>query len=294
MTNQSDKQQVTVNGAQIAYLESGTGDPIVFLHGNPTSSYLWRRVIPEVSRQGRCLAPDLIGMGDSDKLPDSGPGTYTFAQHRDYLDGWLDAVHATTKLTLVGHDWGAALAFDWARRHPDAVRAIAYMEAPIAPARWADLPPQAAELFHALRSPAGDQMILEQNMFVEQILPSGQACSSPCQSKRWPSTAGHTSLLARTAAPRSPGRARSRSTATRPTSPKPCTSTPTGWQAHPSPSCSSTPTPAKSSPAPPASSAAPGPTKPKSPSPADTSSKKTQAPKSAKRSPASYLPRKNS
>ncbi|MGH2868172.1 MAG: haloalkane dehalogenase [Solirubrobacteraceae bacterium] len=168
-----DKRHVTVNDAQIAYVESGTGDPIVFLHGNPTSSYLWRHVMPEVTGQGRCLAPDLIGMGDSDKLPDSGPGTYTFAQHRHYLDGWLDGVRATTNVTLVGHDWGAALAFDWARRHPDAVRGIAYMEAPVAPGRWADLPPQAAELFRALRSPAGEQMILEQNMFVEQILPAG-------------------------------------------------------------------------------------------------------------------------
>lgn len=144
---------MTVKDTQMAYIESGTGEPIVFVHGNPTSSYLWRRVIPEVAGQGRCLAPDLIGMGHSDKLPDSGPGTYTFVQHRDYLDSWLEAVHATTNVTLVGHDWGAALAFDWARRHPDAVHGIAYMEAPVAPGRWADLQPQAAELFHALRSP---------------------------------------------------------------------------------------------------------------------------------------------
>ena len=168
-----DKQHVTVNDAQMAYVESGTGDPVVFLHGNPTSSFLWRRVIPEVLGHGRCLAPDLIGMGDSDKLPDSGPGSYTFAQHADYLDRWFDATHTTANVTLVGHDWGAALAFDWARRHPDAVHGIAYMEAPVAPGRWADLPPQAVELFYGLRSPAGDQMILEQNMFVEQILPSG-------------------------------------------------------------------------------------------------------------------------
>jgi len=145
----------------------------VFVHGNPTSSYLWREVIAEVAGLGRCLAPDLIGMGDSDKLPDSGPAAYTFVEHRSYLDGWFDAVGVRERVTLVGHDWGAALAFDWARRHPDAVSGIAYMEAPVAPARWTDLPPQVAEVIRALRSLAGEEMILEQNMFIEAILPSG-------------------------------------------------------------------------------------------------------------------------
>jgi haloalkane dehalogenase len=172
MTHTS-KRYATVDGVRMAYTESGVGDPIVFLHGNPTSSYLWRGVIPELAGLGRCLAPDLIGMGDSDKLPDSGPASYTFVEHRRYLDGWLDAIDVREHLTLVGHDWGAALAFDWARRHPDAVSGIAYMEAPVAPGRWADMPPQAAELFRALRSPAGEQMILEQNMFIETLLPSG-------------------------------------------------------------------------------------------------------------------------
>jgi haloalkane dehalogenase len=172
MTHTS-KRYATVDGVRMAYTESGVGDPIVFLHGNPTSSYLWRGVIPELAGLGRCLAPDLIGMGDSDKLPDSGPASYTFVEHRHYLDGWLDAIDVREHLTLAGHDWGAALAFDWARRHPDAVSGIAYMEAPVAPGRWADMPPQAAELFRALRSPAGEQMILEQNMFIETILPSG-------------------------------------------------------------------------------------------------------------------------
>jgi haloalkane dehalogenase len=169
----TSKRYATVDGVCMAYTESGAGDPIVFVHGNPTSSYLWREVIPEVAGQGRCLAPDLLGMGDSDKLPDSGPASYTFVEHRGYLDGWFDAVGVREHVTLVGHDWGAALAFDWARRHPDAVAGIAYMEAPVAPARSADLPPQAAQLFRALRSPAGEQMILEQNMFIETILPAG-------------------------------------------------------------------------------------------------------------------------
>jgi len=134
---------------------------------------LWREVIAEVAGLGRCLAPDLIGMGDSDKLPDSGPAAYAFVEHRAYLDGWFDAVGVRERVTLVGHDWGAALAFDWARRHPEAVSGIAYMEAPVAAARWADLPPQVAEVIRALRSPAGEQMVLEQNMFIETILPSG-------------------------------------------------------------------------------------------------------------------------
>src|SRR6516225_4751757 len=124
MTDQH-KRSVVVNGRRMAYVERGVGDPIVFLHGNPTSSYLWRRVIPEVEHLGRCLAPDLIGMGDSDKLPDSGPHSYTYVQHRQYLDGWFEAAGATGPVTLVVHDWGSALGFDWASRHPDAVRAIA-------------------------------------------------------------------------------------------------------------------------------------------------------------------------
>ena len=97
---------VRVDGLSMAFVSEGTGDPIVFLHGNPTSSYVWRHVIPSVAGQGRCLAPDLVGMGDSDKLADEGPPSYTFAQHRYYLDGWFEAVGATKRVTLVVHDWG--------------------------------------------------------------------------------------------------------------------------------------------------------------------------------------------
>jgi haloalkane dehalogenase len=168
-----EKQFADLNGARMAYTETGTGDPIVFLHGNPTSSYLWRHVIREVADLGRCLAPDLIGMGDSDKLTDSGPDSDSFVEHREYLDAWFETVGATHNVTLVGHDWGSALAFHWAHRHPDAVRGIAYMEAAVRPGRWTEFPPPAVELFHALRSPAGEQMILENNMFVEAILPAG-------------------------------------------------------------------------------------------------------------------------
>jgi haloalkane dehalogenase len=167
------KSYVDVHGRRMAYVETGAGDPVVFLHGNPTSSYLWRNVIPAVADRGRCLAPDLIGMGDSDKLPDSGAHSYTFEEHRRYLDSWFDRVSATTAVTLVVHDWGSALGFDWASRHPDAVRGIAYMEAIVQPAGWHDLPAQVAELFRAVRSPAGEQMVLENNMFVEAVLAGG-------------------------------------------------------------------------------------------------------------------------
>lgn len=168
-----NKKFVNVDGLQMAYVESGHGDPIVFLHGNPTSSYLWRNIIPSVDDLGRCLAPDLIGMGDSDKLTDTGPGSYTYVQHRRYLDAWFHAVAATDRVTLVVHDWGSALGFDWARRHPKAVRGIAYMEAIVRPISWKEFPAGFTDVFEALRSPAGEHMILHDNLFVEALLPGG-------------------------------------------------------------------------------------------------------------------------
>ena len=167
------KSSVNIGGLSMAFVTAGTGDPIVFLHGNPTSSYLWRHVMPSAAGIGRCMAPDLIGMGDSDKLPHGGPKSYTFAAHRRILDAWFEAVGATERVTLVVHDWGSALGFDWARRHPHAVRGIAYMEALVGPVTWADLPGPAVEVFKALRSPAGEPMILAGNMFVEALLPAG-------------------------------------------------------------------------------------------------------------------------
>jgi haloalkane dehalogenase len=163
-----EKKRVSVDGSQMAYVERGSGDPIVFLHGNPTSSYLWRNVLPHLERQGRCLAPDLIGMGDSDKLEPSGSDRYRFVEHRRYLDGLLEALGVRSDVTLVVHDWGSALGFDWARRHPEAVRGIAFMEALVAPS-----PGPLPEPFPSLRSPAGEKLILEQNLFIEQILPGG-------------------------------------------------------------------------------------------------------------------------
>ena len=167
------KRRIPVLGHMMAVVEVGEGDPIVLLHGNPTSSYVWRNVIPHLQALGRCIAPDLVGMGNSDKLPDSGPGSYMFQEHRRHLDEVLDALDVRGNLTLVVHDWGSALGFDWARRHPESVRGIAYLEALVRPTSWVEFPTQARELFQALRSRAGEAMVLEQNFFVEQVLPGG-------------------------------------------------------------------------------------------------------------------------
>jgi haloalkane dehalogenase len=150
-----------------------SGRTILLLHGNPTSSYLWRTVIPHLEGLGRCVAPDLIGMGDSDKLPNSGPGRYTFAEHRRFLDAFLLGLGLTAagRIVLVVHDWGSVLGFDWARRHPHAVDGIAYMEALVAPLTWADWPEAARGVFQGFRSPKGEDLILERNTFVEKILP---------------------------------------------------------------------------------------------------------------------------
>jgi haloalkane dehalogenase len=165
---------VTVRGRRIAYVELGEGENIIlFLHGNPTSSYLWRNVMPPVAGRGRCLAPDLIGMGASDKLDHPGPDTYSFAVHRDYLWGFIDSVIGQgCPLTIVGHDWGSALGFDWANHHRDRVAGIAYMEAIVRPLAWAEWPEASRRVFQGFRSPAGDKMILEANMFVERVLPA--------------------------------------------------------------------------------------------------------------------------
>jgi haloalkane dehalogenase len=165
------KQRLEVLGQTMAYVEVGSGDPIVLLHGNPTSSYLWRNVIPHLSGLGRCIAPDLIGMGDSDKLPDSGPESYTFVEHRRYLDALLDQLGVRERITMVVHDWGSALGFDWANRHRDAIKGLAYMEAIVYPLTWADFPSESRPFFERLRSPAGEAMVLEQNVFIERAIP---------------------------------------------------------------------------------------------------------------------------
>ncbi len=167
------KKRRRVLGNEMAYVEVGEGDPIVLLHGNPTSSYLWRNVLPHLESQGRCIAPDLLGMGDSAKLPDSGPGSYRFVEHRRYLDALLEALDVRERVTVVVHDWGSALGFDWANRHREAVRGIAYMEAIVRPQSWDhwDLM-NMRPVLQALRSEAGETMVLRDNFFVEQILPN--------------------------------------------------------------------------------------------------------------------------
>ena len=166
------KKRAKVRDLEMAYVEVGEGDPIVLLHGNPTSSYLWRNVIPHLEAKGRCIAPDLVGMGDSDKLPRSGPDAYRFVEHRAYLDELLGQLGVDRDVTLVIHDWGSALGFDWANRHREAVRGIAYMEAIVAPVpSWDDWPENARRIFQGFRSEAGEEMILEKNLFVERVLP---------------------------------------------------------------------------------------------------------------------------
>jgi haloalkane dehalogenase len=167
------KKMVDVLGARIAYHERGEGAPVLLLHGNPTSSYLWRDVIPALEGYGRLIAPDLIGMGDSAKLPNPGPDTYRFTTHRDYLGAFIDAVvGSASSLVLVVHDWGSALGFDWANRHRDRIRGIAYMEAIVRPiASWDEWSPAATPIFQGFRSDKGEQMILDRNMFVERVLP---------------------------------------------------------------------------------------------------------------------------
>ena len=167
-TDPYERRRIAVLDTEIAYIDTGTGAPIVFLHGNPTSSYLWRNVIPHVEGLGRCLAPDFVGMGSSGKAPD---GSYRFVDHARYLDAWFDTLGITQNVTLVGHDWGSALAFYWAYRHPDRVKGIAYMEAIVRPLTWAEMPEAARALFQAIRSPAGEEIILQKNVFVERILP---------------------------------------------------------------------------------------------------------------------------
>ena len=167
------KKTVDVLGARMAYHERGEGAPVLLLHGNPTSSYLWRDVLPELKGCGRLIVPDLIGMGDSAKLPNPDHDTYRFTTHRDYLGAFIDAVTGPAEsIVLVVHDWGSALGFDWANRHRDRVRGIAYMEGIVRPvAGWEEWSAAATPIFQGFRSDKGEAMILDRNMFVERVLP---------------------------------------------------------------------------------------------------------------------------
>ena len=163
-----ERHRIAFLETEISYVDTGAGEPVVFLHGNPTSSYLWRNVIPHVEGLGRCLAPDLVGMGDSGAAPD---GSYRFVDHARYLDAWFEAL-GLTNVTLVVHDWGSALGFYWAYRHPERVRGIAYMEAVVRPLTWEEWREESRQIFQDLRSEAGEEMVLEKNLFIEGILPS--------------------------------------------------------------------------------------------------------------------------
>ena len=162
------RQRIKTRGVEISYVDTGQGDPIVFLHGNPTSSYLWRNIIPYTKPLGRCLAPDLMGMGDSGPSPN---GEYRFADHSALLDKWFEDMSLNRNVTLVIHDWGSALGFHWAKRYPERVKGIVYMEAIVRPVSWEEWPDAARQVFQGFRSPAGEDMVLEKNVFVERVLP---------------------------------------------------------------------------------------------------------------------------
>lgn len=161
------RRRVPVLDSEMAYVDTGQGRPVVFLHGNPTYSYLWRNVIPQVEPLARCLAPDLIGMGDSGKAP---AGSYRFVDHARYLDAWFEAL-GIRDAVLVGHDWGGALAFYWAQRHPERVRGLVYMETIVMPLTWDDWPQAARRIFQGFRSAEGERLVLDENLFVERVLP---------------------------------------------------------------------------------------------------------------------------
>ena len=165
-----ERKRVAVLDSEMAYIDIGQGDPIVFLHGNPTSSYLWRNIMPHLEGFGSCLAPDLIGMGQSGKNPS---GSYRFVDHYRYLDAWFEAVGVSQNIVLVVHDWGSGLGFHWAYQHRNEsrVQAIAYMEALVQPVTWEAWPESARGIFQAMRSPKGENLVLERNFFVERILP---------------------------------------------------------------------------------------------------------------------------
>lgn len=166
------KKQAQILGHTMSYVEEGAGDPIVFLHGNPTSSYLWRNIIPHAVNLGRCIAPDLIGMGDSQKLANSGADSYTFVEHRKYLDTLLEHLEVTENAVFVIHDWGSALGFDWANRHRGRMKGLVYMESIVCPMEWEDWPEVARGVFQGFRSEGGESMVLEKNVFVERVLPT--------------------------------------------------------------------------------------------------------------------------
>ena len=166
-----ERKLITIKGRQMAYVDEGQGDAIVFQHGNPTSSYLWRNIMPHCEGLGRLIACDLIGMGESDKLDNSGPNRYTYAEQRDYLFDLWDQIGVGDNVIFVIHDWGSALGFDWSNQNRDRVQGLTYMEAVVKTLNWSDFPDLGRKVFQGFRSEAGESMILDKNMFVERVLP---------------------------------------------------------------------------------------------------------------------------
>ena len=156
----------------MSYIDEGEGDAIIFQHGNPTSSYLWRNVMPHLEGQGRLIACDLIGMGDSEKLTNSGPDSYNYFEHRDFLFTLLEELNIGKQVVFVIHDWGSALGFDWSFQNQDRIQGIAYMEGIVKPVTWDEWPENATKVFQGFRSEAGESMVLDKNIFVERVLPS--------------------------------------------------------------------------------------------------------------------------
>ena len=168
----ADKKKITINNKTMSYIDEGEGDAIIFQHGNPTSSYLWRNVMPHLEGQGRLIACDLIGMGDSEKLTNSGPDSYNYFEHRDFLFTLLEELNIGKQVVFVIHDWGSALGFDWSFQNKDRVQGIAYMEGIVKPVTWDEWPENATKVFQGFRSEAGESMVLDKNIFVERVLPS--------------------------------------------------------------------------------------------------------------------------
>ncbi len=168
----AEKKFADINGSRMAYIDEGEGDAIVFQHGNPTSSYLWRNVMPHCQGLGRLIACDLIGMGDSEKLQPSGRDRYSYTEQREFLYALWDKLDLDDNVVFVIHDWGSALGFEWAQRHPERVQGIVYMEGIVTPLTWADWPENARRVFQGFRSETGEEMVLTKNIFVEGVLPS--------------------------------------------------------------------------------------------------------------------------
>ena len=168
----ADKKKITINNKTMSYIDEGEGDAIIFQHGNPTSSYLWRNVMPHLEGQGRLIACDLIGMGDSEKLKNSGPDSYNYFEHRDFLFTLLEELNIGKQVVFVIHDWGSALGFDWSFQNQDRIQGIAYMEGIVKPVTWDEWPENATKVFQGFRSEAGESMVLDKNIFVERVLPS--------------------------------------------------------------------------------------------------------------------------